>query len=165
LSSLTTIWNQAANNRVASVLGSLVVVALGVVLIAVGEVLDWGWTRLIGAGVISIAAVIAGVLIGWSDPLRPGVLKVLASWKRSIVIVLTLIMVAPLFAGLVMLLGGAIVGGTGTDWYLVLSGVLLTLLLLALTVVTVVAAVKLAFDGLTKTQSEGTTSTNGRDSG
>jgi hypothetical protein len=147
------------------VLGSLIAVAMGVALIAVGEVLDWGWTRLIGAGVISIAAVMAGVLIGWSDPLRPGVLTVMASWKRLIFIVLTFIMVAPLFAGLIMLMGGAIVGGTGTDWYLVLSGVLLTLLLLALTLVTIIAAVKLAFEGLAKTRADDTFSSDGQDSG
>jgi hypothetical protein len=159
---LKTVWDRMTLNRLVSVLASLAVVLFGVVLIAVGELLDWGWTRIIGAGLISAAAVLVGALVGWSDPLRPHVTSVFSNWSRSIIVLLTLIMVGPLLGALLLLFGGLIVRSTEHDWYLMLAGVLTTVTLLGITVITVATAVTLALRGLWKTRPEDAARTNGR---
>jgi hypothetical protein len=161
MSSLSTLWRRATENRTASVSACAAVVALGVVLIAVGEVLDWGWTRLIGAGVISVGSVLAGVLIGWSEPIRPRIAGLLRQWSRAIVWLLTAIMVAPLLVGLLVAFGG--IANGADDWLLLGLGVLIVALMLGVTGVTVWLAVSLALRGVTKTTGANGARANGEE--
>ena len=148
---LHSFWSTSSQNRQLSIGAGSVIVLVGVALIAVGERLDWGWTRIVGAGVISLAAAYVGALVGWSDPVRPRVADLFSSWSRAILLVLTLIMVAPMFVGLLMLLGGVVVGGVTAAWYLILIGLLIAVALLAMALVTVVLAYSLADRGLWRT--------------
>jgi hypothetical protein len=148
------VWNTSTQNRAVSLIAGSLVILAGVAVIAVGEILEWGWTRIVGAGLISIAAVYVGALIGWSDPLRPHIATVFSSWSRAILVALTLVMVTPMFIGLLMLVGGMIIGGVSASWYLILAGLLLTLALTAITLATVVLAFSLADRGLWKAGSD-----------
>ncbi len=163
METLATIWHRATEHRPAAIAGSVAVILLGVALIAIGEVFDWGWTRLVGAGVISIAAIAVGALFGWSDPLRPRIAGVMGSWSRAILMLLTVIMVAPLMIGLVMLFGGAIVGGITATWSQLLAGVFISMFFILITLGTVATAVSLAFRGLWKAKAEDPAAVNGQD--
>jgi hypothetical protein len=151
MDAVKTIWVRAMANRPLSLGVSAAVVVFGILLIAIGEVLEWGWTRLIGAGIISFGAVAFGVIVGWSDPVRPRVATALRGWSRGIVLLLTLIMVAPLFVGYLLSFGGLIVGGSGDDWWVLLLGVLIIVFLLGVTAATVAVALTLALQGLNET--------------
>jgi hypothetical protein len=163
MAALARLWNQALERRPMALGLCAAVVVLGVLLIAIGEVLEWGWTRLIGAGAISTGAVLFGVLLGWSDPLRPRVASVLRSWRRGIVLILTAIMILPLFIGLLLSFGGLIFGGADGNWYLLLLGILFVVLMLGISAATVAAALALALQGLDETGGTTSTRSNGRD--
>jgi hypothetical protein len=156
-------WNTAIRYRKPAVAAALGLVASGVLLIAIGEFLDWGWTRLVGAGIISMSAVAAGTLVGWSDPSRPRIAHVFVSWKGIAVALLAVIIVAPMFAGLVSILGGVILSGTGVEWYLLLSGVFIILFLLVVSLITVAAGLVNVVDGLNNSLPGDATQSNGRD--
>jgi hypothetical protein len=130
----------------------LAIIVAGVGLIAVGEVLEWGWTRLIGAGIISLVAVLFGAILGWSDPLRPRFVGVVASWSTLLVTLLALIVVVPLLFGFVAMLGGMIVGATSVTWYLLLAGVSITLAFFGLAVLSTLLGLSNAFEGLRTTR-------------
>ena len=155
MEALRSFWSKSTDNRMIAILAGSIGVLLGVAIIGVGEVLEWGWTRIVGAGLISVAGVYVGALIGWSDPIRPRIAQVLSSWSRTILVVLTLIMVAPMFAGLLMLLGGVVIGGVDAAWYLIFIGLLIALALFAMSLATVVLAFSLADRGLWRTQPDG----------
>ncbi len=164
MASLATIWGRATANRKVSLPGCLAFVALGVLIIAVGEVQDWGWTRIVGATVISIGSIAAGALIGWSDPVRPRITYLISSWGKAIVAILTLIIVGPMLIALVVAFGGLIVGGAEADTGLMLIGVLIAVLLLGITLVTVASAFSLAMRGLWRSRPDEAGETNGRHS-
>lgn len=152
---LRSVWWTSSQNRTISIVAGSIIVLLGVALIAVGEVLDWGWTRIVGAGAISLASIAVGALVGWSDPIRPQVSRLFSSWSRLVLVVVTLIMVVPMFAALLMLLGGTVVGGVSAAWYLIFAGLLIVLTLLAMSLVTVVLSFSLADRGLWRASPEG----------
>jgi hypothetical protein len=142
------------NNRRAAMIAVSVAIFAGVALIAVGEVLEWGWTRLIGAGIISLAAVLLGALLGWSEPLRPRLANVVASWATLLVTVLALIVVVPLLFGFIAMLGGMIVRAASVTWHLLLAGVAITLLFFGLAVLATLLGLSSAFEGLRTTHPE-----------
>lgn len=143
MNTLNAMWARLAQNRSASIGTGLGVVALGVLLIGIGESNGWGWTRILGAGVISLAAALVGSLIGWSDPVAPGFRRALSAWKQVIIVLLTLIIAGPLLAGMLALLGSAMVGAS-IAWFQLALGVLITVFLFAITLATVVTAASLA---------------------
>jgi hypothetical protein len=145
-------------------LAGLAVVLAGVGLIAIGAVLDWGWTRLPGAGLISVASVLIGALAGWSAPIRPRIAAIFASWSRVLIALLALVMVAPLILALVTLFVGTIVSGSETSWSLLLAGLAITIVLLSITLATVAIALQLTYRGLWRTSSPDSSESNGRDS-
>jgi hypothetical protein len=146
-------WITSSKNRTIAILAGLGLTLLGVAVIAIGEVMGWGWTRIVGAGAISVFAIYVGALVGWSDPARPKIAAIARSWSRAILVALTAIMVAPMLAGLIILPGGAIVGGIDGSWYLVLAGILLALFLLMISAFAIVHSFILADRGLWRARS------------
>ncbi|MEX2425543.1 MAG: hypothetical protein WD401_02155 [Thermomicrobiaceae bacterium] len=163
MTTLVTLWNQATERRFRSALIGLGVILSGVVLIAIGAVVEWGWTRLIGAGAISLASVFVGALVGWSDPVRPRIAAVFSSWSRILLALLAFVMMAPLFIGLLALFGGLFVALDDTSWLSLFAGTVITLFLLIITLLTVALALPLAFRGLRKSSAEVPSDSNGQD--
>lgn len=153
MSTLVSLWNQATERRFRSVVFGLGVVCVGVLLIAVGAIVEWSWTRIIGAGIISMASVFVGALVGWSDPVRPQIAALFLSWSRTLLTLLTLVMVAPLFAGLLVMIGGLFLGGGEGDWQSLTAGFIIALFLFIISLSTVALALSLAVQGLWKTSS------------
>jgi hypothetical protein len=163
MASLSALWRWATEQRAASLGICAAVVAVGVLLIAIGEVAEWGWTRLIGAGLISIGSVLAGVLVGWSEPVRPRIADALRHWSRALVLVLAAIIVAPLLAGLLLGLGGMVTDDASDDVLLLVVGIAIIVLMLAITAVTVWLALSLALRSLGRSPAEQNGATNGQE--
>lgn len=144
---LTAIWTHATTNRPLWLTLSAGLVVLGVLLIADGEIQGWGWTRLIGAGVITVGSILFGVLVGWSDPVRPRITSTLYQLRKLIAVLLAVIMIVPLLVGLIVGVFGTVAGGEA-GWTVTLTGLILTLLLLALSAGTAGLALVQALRGL-----------------
>jgi hypothetical protein len=151
MDSLAGAWHRLIENRRLGVAASAAVIAAGVLIIATGEVLEWGWTRIIGAGAISLAAVALGGLLGWSDPIRPRLAGIIVSWSTILVAILAAIIVLPLLFGFITIFGGLILGAASITWYLVLAGIAVVLVFSALAVLAAFLGISSAFEGLRTT--------------
>lgn len=110
---------------------SIVVAVIGVVLIVLSEVAGLPWTRVFGAGLISLGGVGVGVVAGLGDE-RPGRwLGRLRDSRVALGVALAVVLVLPVVAALV----GALIGffsavGSGLNPAVVSGGGLIALLML-----------------------------------
>jgi amino acid transporter len=109
---------------------SIALVAVGVILIVVGALAGWGWTRVIGAGLISVGGIGLGVLLGLIPTRREQVLAQPRRWRTGIIVLAVIVFVLPILVTLVAGVIGAFTGGGGNATPHVL-GTLIALLLLA----------------------------------
>lgn len=110
-------------------------------VIVVGAVAGWGWTRIIGATLISVGAGALGVLAGLVEPRR----RQIGAWLRQRKAVITLVAAVVLVLPAVVALIGAIVGlvaASGQRAGLLALGLLTALALLAATAISAAIAVR-----------------------
>ena len=99
--------------------------ALGVALVTLSQNVSFEWTRIIGALLVSISGIGLGVRFGFREPFRPLFVAGLRRWRPLIAASMTVLLVAPVAAGLVAVLAGMIVGaGDERGWLLALGGLL-----------------------------------------
>lgn len=123
-------------------LAAVVLTVVGIVIIAVGVIEEWGPTRFFGAGLISAGGVLGGVALGFSEPLRGGIRERLAAWRMQIAVVVAIIVGGPaVIATISGALGPLTGGGDASDTFLVVLGALLGLLLAAATIAAGIIAV------------------------
>jgi hypothetical protein len=142
--SISSAWAYLTAQRRSALIGSAAVVVVGVLLIAVGEVRDWGWTRLVGAGLISAAATLFGVLLGWGDAGFGSLRATVRKSARLIVIVLAAIVVLPVTLGLLISLAGLFTSGQDNSGGVLVAGSVVTAFMLAITVGLAYEALRLA---------------------
>jgi predicted Na+-dependent transporter len=109
---------------------SIALVAVGVVLIVVGAIAEWGWTRVVGAGLITVGGIGLGVLLGLVPTQRERLLAAMRRWRTGIVILAVVVLVLPILVALIAGVIGAFTGGGGNAAPLT-AGTLIGMLLLA----------------------------------
>lgn len=137
---LRALWaDEKATNRLR--IGAIACVTVGVLVIVVGVIAGWDWTRIIGAGLITIGGIALGVLVGLAESRR----RHLRAWiiERRVVIatVVTLILVSPVAAALVAAVIGLFGGGDRSAGLLVV-GTILALIFLTATLLSATIAVR-----------------------
>jgi hypothetical protein len=144
MSTIGVIWSKAVERRRPALLLLAAFIIAGIVIIAVGEILEQGWTRIVGAGLISVASIAFGVLIGWSKPFGERIWAVAGRLRQPIVLVLTIIIAGPLVSGLALVFAGAIVSAGGDRPVLTATALLISLTFIALAAGTAVVSASLA---------------------
>lgn len=116
-------------------------VAVGIVVIVVGAIVGWDWTRIIGATLISVGGVGAGALIGLVEPRRRLFRTQIERSRMVIALICALVFVLPVVIALIAALIG-LFGGGDASVRASLGGTLVTFFLLIATVASTVIALR-----------------------
>jgi hypothetical protein len=109
---------------------SIALAAVGMIVIVVGEIAARGWTRVIGAALISVGGVGLGVLTGLIPTRREPMLDRLRRWRTGIVVLAVVVLVLPILVALAAGVIGTFTGGGGST-ALKVAGALTGLLMFA----------------------------------
>lgn len=115
-------------------------IAVGIVVIVVGAIVGWGWTRIIGATLITLGGLLVGTLVGLTAPRRERMRAMIARARWTIAWIAAALFVLPV----VVALGAGIVGviaATGNVGWRV-AGAMLALALLIATVLSTLIALR-----------------------
>jgi hypothetical protein len=137
-------------------------IVAGTLLIAVGETWEWGWTRLVGAFVISASGTLFGVLLGWSEPGWSRIRDVVRRSARLVLLVLAAIILVPLIVGLLVSFAGLFAGDQEAGAGLLVAGSVVMVFLLAVTVGLAAEALRLALRTASGTYSPDAERSNGK---
>jgi hypothetical protein len=127
--------------RARRIVASAAIVAAGVILITVGAIADWGWTRIVGAAVITIAGAYLGVLIGFIGPQRALMRAAFNGNRTLIAVIVGVVLVLPVVVALCAAFVGLIARSSASAG-LVSLGTLVALVLLVATLFSTVVALR-----------------------
>ncbi|MCA1726049.1 MAG: hypothetical protein LC748_17735 [Thermomicrobia bacterium] len=139
---LAVIWSDdtAQQRRLISV--SSAVVAVGILVIVGGAIAGWGWTRVIGATLITVGGIVLGALVAFVEPRRQQVHTWLLMHRMSIAIIAAVILVLPVVVALVAGLIGLFTSNGNRSGGLLAAGMIIGVFLLAATIFCTVIAIR-----------------------
>ncbi len=135
------LWVRIAGDTKRLTAATVVAMVVGVLVIAVGNRAGWGWTRVIGATLISIGGLGFGAVIAFVEPRRERLRAEITRQRTLIAIVAALVLVLPVAVALAAAVVGLFLnsgGGAG----LRTGGTLVGLFLLIASVASTVIAVR-----------------------
>ncbi|HEY8291962.1 MAG TPA: hypothetical protein VIG44_05720 [Thermomicrobiales bacterium] len=121
---------------------SSAVVAVGVLLIVVGAIAGWGWTRIVGATLITVGGIVLGVLVAFVEPRRQRVHARLRAQRTTIAIIAAIILVLPVVVALIASLIGLFTGTDNRSGGLLAAGAIIGVFLLAATIFSTLVAIR-----------------------
>ncbi len=128
MSFLSAIWSGERETVRQATIVSGCVVALGVALIILGVIENWGPTRLPGAILITLGGAVGGAAVGLSQPVRSGIWARLNRWRTWIALVCAVVIATPALLAMGSAMFGPVAGGgDAKNTALVAVGVLLGL--------------------------------------
>ncbi len=139
---LAVIWSDDTAQQRRLIYASSVVVAVGVLLIVVGAIAGWGWTRIVGATLITVGGIVLGTLVAFVEPRRQQVHTWLLMHRMTIAIIAAVILVLPVVLALVAALIGLFGGGSNRSVGLLAAGTIIGVFLLAATIFCTVIAIR-----------------------
>ncbi len=109
-----------------------VVLVIGILLVTVAEMPSMHWTRVFGAGAVSIGAIAIGAWIGAARPKEATALRErLGSIRTPIAALVAAVTFLPALLGLAAGFAGLASEPSGTGWVIVVGAVMLALMLVA----------------------------------
>jgi len=139
---LAMIWSDDTAQQRRLIYASSVVVAVGVLLIVVGAIAGWGWTRIVGATLITVGGTALGILIAFVEPRRQRLHARLRAQRTTIAMVAAILLVLPVVLGLVAALIGLFVGPGNRGGGLLAAGAVIAFFLLVATIFSTLIAVR-----------------------
>jgi hypothetical protein len=135
------LWAGETTQRNRLMAGSLAAVVIGVLLIVVGAIAHWGWTRIVGATLITVGGGVLGALIGLGAPHRERVRAGIVAQRTLIAIVAAILLALPVIAALIAAIVGrfAKCGGRGAA---LAGGTVITLFRLIASLFSVMIAIR-----------------------
>ena len=121
---------------------SSAVVAVGIVVIVVGVIAGWGWTRIVGASLITVGGIALGILIAFVEPRRQRLHARLRAQRTTIAIIAAVILVLPVVAALIAALIGLFTGTGSRSGGLLAAGAIIGVFLLAATIFSTLIAIR-----------------------
>ncbi len=121
---------------------SSAVVAAGIVVIVVGVIAGWGWTRIVGASLITVGGIALGILIAFVEPRRQRLHARLRAQRTTIAIIAAVILVLPVVAALIAALIGLFTGTGSRSGGLLAAGAIIGVFLLAATIFSTLIAIR-----------------------
>ncbi len=135
------LWPRIAGDTKRLTMATVVAMVVGVLVIVVGNLAGWGWTRIIGATLISIGGLGFGAVIAFVEPRRERLRAEITRQRTLIAIVAALVLVLPVAVVLVAAVVGLFLNGSGGAG-LRTGGTLVGLFLLIASVASTVIAVR-----------------------
>jgi peptidoglycan/LPS O-acetylase OafA/YrhL len=142
VSRLAVIWSDDTAQQRRLIYATSAVVAVGILVIVVGALVGWGWTRVIGATLITIGGIALGTLVAFVEPRRQRLHARLRAQRTTIAIVAAVLLALPVVVALVASLIGLFTGGGNRSGGLLAGGGLIGLFLLAATVFSTLIAIR-----------------------
>jgi len=139
---LAVIWSDDTAQQRRLIYASSAVVAVGVLLIVVGAIAGWGWTRIVGATLISVGGIVLGALVAFVEPRRQQVHTWLLMHRMTIAIIAAILLVLPVVLALVAALIGLFTGSGNRSGGLLAAGTIIGVFLLAATIFCTVIALR-----------------------
>ncbi|MCA1666007.1 MAG: hypothetical protein LC793_01085 [Thermomicrobia bacterium] len=121
---------------------SSAVVAVGIAVIVVGAIAGWGWTRVIGALLITVGGIALGTLIAFVEPRRQQLRAHLLAQRTTIAVIAAVLLVLPVVVALGASFIGLVVGSGNRSGALLTAGALIGLFLLAATLFSTLVALR-----------------------
>ncbi len=142
MSKFAVIWSDDAAQQRRLISVSSAVVAVGVLLIVGGAIAGWGWTRIVGATLITVGGIVLGALVAFVEPRRQQVHAWLRAQRTTIAIIAAVLFVLPVVLALVAALIGLFAGGSNRSGGLLTAGAIIGVFLLAATIFCTVIAIR-----------------------
>ncbi len=142
MSKFAVIWSDDAAQQRRLISVSSAVVAVGVLLIVGGAIAGWGWTRIVGATLITVGGIVLGALVAFVEPRRQQVHVWLRTQRTTIAIIAAVLFVLPVVLALVAALIGLFAGGSNRSGGLLTTGAIIGVFLLAATIFCTVIAIR-----------------------
>lgn len=139
---LAVIWSDDREQQRRLIYVSSAVVAVGVLVIVVGVIAGWGWTRIVGAMLITVAGTVLGALIAFVEPLRQRLHARLRAQRTTIAIIAAVILVLPVVAAFVAALIGLFTGREQRSGGLLVTGGVVGVFLLIATIFSTLTAIR-----------------------
>jgi hypothetical protein len=130
----------AQRNRVMA--GSLAAVVVGVLLIVVGTLAHWGWTRIVGATLITVGGGVLGALIGLGAPHRAQIRAGIIAKRTLIAVIAAAIIALPVIVALIAAIIGLFARSGGRGAASLAGGTVLALFLLIASLFSVIIAIR-----------------------
>ncbi len=142
MSRLAAIWSDDPAQQRRLIYASSVVVAVGVLLIVVGAIAEWGWTRIVGATLITVGGTALGILIAFVEPRRQRLHARLRTQRTTIAMIAAVLLALPVVLALVAAFIGLVAGSGNRSGGLLAAGTVIALFLLAATVFSTLIAIR-----------------------
>ncbi len=142
MSRFAMIWSDDTAQQRRLIYVSSAVVAVGVLLIVVGAIAGWGWTRIIGATLITVGGTVLGILVAFVEPRRQRLHARLRAQRTTIAIIAAVILALPVVVALIAALIGLFAGGSNRSGGLLTAGAIIGVFLLAATIFCTVIAIR-----------------------
>jgi hypothetical protein len=136
------LWAGETAQRNRLMAGSLAAVVIGVLLIVVGAVAHWGWTRIVGATLITVGGGVLGALLGLGAPHRAQIRAGVVAQRTLIAIIASIILALPVIVALVAALVGLFAKNSGRGAGSLAGGTAIALFLLIASLFSVMIAVR-----------------------
>lgn len=133
-------FGTAQRNRLMA--GSVAAVVVGVLLIVVGALADWGWTRIIGATLITVGGGVLGTLVGLGAPHRARIRAGIVEQRTVIAVIAAVVLALPVILALVAALVGPFAKSGGRDAAALAGGTAIALFLLAASMFSTLIAIR-----------------------
>ncbi|MGI8687660.1 MAG: hypothetical protein ACR2M3_03685 [Thermomicrobiales bacterium] len=142
MSRFAVIWSDDKEQQRRLIYASSAVVAVGILLIVVGAIAGWGWTRIVGATLISVGGIVLGILVAFVEPRRQQLHTWLLVHRTTIAIIAAVLLVLPVVAALVAGLIGLFASGGNRSGGLLAAGAIIGIFLLAATIFCTLIAIR-----------------------
>jgi hypothetical protein len=136
------LWAGETAQRNRLMAGSHAAVVIGVLLIVVGAIAGWGWTRIVGATLITVGGGVLGALLGLGAPHRAQIRAGVVAQRTLIAVIAAIILALPVIAALVAALVGLFAKSGGRGAGSLAGGTILALFLLIASLFSVMIAIR-----------------------
>lgn len=138
---LRALWAGETARRNRLMVAAITAVAVGVLLIVLGAIADWGWTRIVGATLITIGGGVLGTLVGLGAPHRERVRAGIITRRTPIAVIAAVILALPVVLALVATVIGLFAERGGRGAASLAGGAVIALFLLAASLFSALIAV------------------------
>ena len=136
------LWAGETAQRNRLMTGSLAAVVVGVLLIVVGALVHWGWTRIVGATLITVGGGVLGALLGLGAPHRQQMRAGIVAQRTLIAVAAGIVLALPVILALAAAVIGLFAKSGGRAAASLAGGTVIALFLLIASLFSVIIAIR-----------------------
>jgi hypothetical protein len=136
------LWTGETAQRNRLMAGSLAAVVIGVLLIVVGVIAGWGWTRIVGATLIMVGGGVLGTLLGLGAPHRQQIRAGIIAQRTVVAVIAAVIIALPVILALIAAIIGLFARSGGRGAASLAGGTVIALFLLVASLFSTLIAIR-----------------------